>query len=293
MEALFEQLIASAQPEATHRAFAGSRNAPGEVEQFLAGGYRRQRYGRHAEHPDPEVAAPTIAATLRPFALRGECGRARMEALIELHVATAQRRVRSGRLPAVRTPQSSNAGARWRLPAQGGWFGAFVPDEDGAPRLAAASGCMPSASRRSGERIARFPAVMTTRAIAAAAVPGTDRHRDREVRATQAADRFVIGGRGPARCRSSSTRSVGFAHRRNAARRAAPRALDPARRRCRRNAHAGRDPTTARASPLAVRIGSVCRNATRSATSPSPRGARSIRVLPDCGVERLDAPLCM
>jgi hypothetical protein len=191
-EALFEQLIASAQPESTHRAFGWIEDAPGEVEQFLAGGYRRNDTVVMQSTRIPEVAAPTIAATLRPFALRGDAAEREWEALIELHVATRSAEFEADGY----RPYARRSVERWRalaLAGQGGWFGAFVPDEDGAPRLAAALGLYAEREPEDGERIARFQAVMTDarhrrrglcRALIATAM--------REVRATQAADRFVI-----------------------------------------------------------------------------------------------------
>jgi Acetyltransferase (GNAT) family len=190
-EALFEQLIASAQPESTHRAFGWIEDAPGDVGEFLAAGYRRDDTVVMQSTQVPQVPAPTIGAVLRPLALQGMEAEREWTALVELHVATrAPEFDAEGYWPFARRSVE-----RWRAlseAGQGGWFGAFVGGGS-APRLAAALGLYVEREPEHGERIARFQAVMTDeryrrhglcRALIATAM--------REVRSALAADRFVI-----------------------------------------------------------------------------------------------------
>jgi ribosomal protein S18 acetylase RimI-like enzyme len=190
-EGLFERLIADAQPESTHRTFGWIEDAAGEIDDFLAAGYRRNDTVVMQTTQLPDVPAPTLAAALRSFALRGAAAEREWAQLLELHVAT-----RGPEFDAeAYRPFARRSVGRWRALAeagQGGWFGAFVGD-GGQTRLAAALGLCAEREPEHGERIARFQAVMTDerfrrrglcRALIATAM--------REVRSALAADRFVI-----------------------------------------------------------------------------------------------------
>lgn len=191
-ETLFEQLIARAQSASTHRAFGWIEDAPGEVDQFLAAGYRRNDTVVMQTTQIPQMPAPTIDATLRPFTLEGDAAEREWAALTELHIAT-----RSAEFDADSyRPYAQRSVERWRAlvrAGQGGWFGAFVPGADAAPQLAAALGLYAEREPEAGERIARFQAVMTDaryrrRGLCRALIGLAMRH----VRAAQKADRFVI-----------------------------------------------------------------------------------------------------
>lgn len=191
-EQLFEQLIARLQPESTHRAFGWIEDAPGDVDQFLAVGYRRNDAVVMQSKQIPDVPVPTIDATIRPLALHGDEAECDWEALMGLYMAT-----RSEEFDAESyRPYAQRSVERWRALAnagQGNWFGAFASDDGGRPRLAAALGLYAERDPEDGERIARFQSVMTAesdrrrglcRALIATAM--------RNVSAAHAVDRFII-----------------------------------------------------------------------------------------------------
>jgi GNAT superfamily N-acetyltransferase len=191
-EQLFERLIEQRQPQSTHRAFGWLEDVPGEVDDFLAAGYRRNDTVVMQMTRLPVAPAPTLATELRPLALEGKDAEREWEALLDLSVAT-------------RDPEHGEVGyrefarlsvGRWRALAeagQGGWFGAFVEDAAGASALVAALGLYAEVEPEDGERLARFQSVMTDaayrrRGLCRALIAAATRH----VRETLAADRFII-----------------------------------------------------------------------------------------------------
>jgi hypothetical protein len=191
-EETFTQLIARGQPESTHRAFGWIEDAAGQVEDFLAAGYRRNDAVVMQSARIPSVPEPAIEAELRPFSLDTDAAEAEWAALVELHIAT--------RAPefdvAGYRPYARRSVERWRALAQagqGGWFGAFVADDGGPPHLAAALGLYAEREPEAGERIARFQAVMTDeryrrRGLCRALIATAMRH----VGAALPVDRFII-----------------------------------------------------------------------------------------------------
>lgn len=191
-EELFQQLIAREQPESTHRAFGWIEDTPGEIDEFLAAGYRCNDTVVMQTVQIPSVPRPSIEAVLRPFGLRSEAADREWAALVELQIATRNPEFDADGY----RPYARRSAERWRKLAeagQGNWFGAFVPGDDAVPRLAAALGLFAEREPERGERLARFQSVMTDeryrrrglcRALIASAL--------RAVRAAQAADRFII-----------------------------------------------------------------------------------------------------
>jgi len=209
-EKLFEELIARLQPESTHRAFGWIEDAPGDVDQFVAAGYRCNDAVVMQSREIPDVPPPTIDATLRSLALDGDAAEREWAALMDLYMAT-----RSAEFDeASYLPFARRSIERWRALAKagrGGWFGAFVSGDEGNPRLAAALGLYAEREPENGERIARFQSVMTAetdrrRGLCRALIATAMRH----VQAALAVDRFVIvaaAGEMPERLYAS----VGFA----------------------------------------------------------------------------------
>ena len=189
---LFEQLITRDQPLCTHRTFGWIEDAAGEVDAFLASGYRLDTVAVMQSTEVPVVPAPTLEATLRPLARNGAAAEHEWSALVELGVAT-------------RSPEYGEDGyriferrrvERWRAlvaAGRGNWFGAFIETAGCAPRLVAALGIYAEAEPEDGERLARYQSVTTDssyrrRGLCRALVATAARYARDELRA----DRLII-----------------------------------------------------------------------------------------------------
>jgi RimJ/RimL family protein N-acetyltransferase len=190
--ALFERLIAAAQPESTHRAFGWMEDAPGDISVFLAAGYTQNNATVMQTDVVPSVPAPTLDVQLRPFALAGAVAERDWSALVALSVATRGEQFTESDY----WPFARRRAERWRALAQAGqgnWFGAFVDDAGSMPRLVAALGVYVEGEPEAGERLARYQSVMTDaayrrRGLCRALVAAAARHARDELRA----DRLII-----------------------------------------------------------------------------------------------------
>jgi len=190
--ALFERLIAAAQPESTHRAFGWMEDAPGDISGFLAAGYTQNNATVMQTTVVPTVPAPTLDVQLRPFALAGTAAECDWSALVALSVATRGEQFAESDY----WPFACRRAERWRALAQAGqgnWFGAFVDDAGSVPRLVAALGVYVEAEPEASERLARYQSVMTDaayrrRGLCRALVAAAARHARDELHA----DRLII-----------------------------------------------------------------------------------------------------
>jgi GNAT superfamily N-acetyltransferase len=190
--ALFERLIAAAQPESTHRAFGWMEDAPGEISGFLADGYTQDNATVMQTNVVPTGPAPTLDVQLRPFALAGAAAERDWSALVALSVATRGEQFAESDY----WPFARSRAERWRALAhagRGNWFGAFLDDTGAGPRLVAALGVYVEAEPEAGERLARYQSVMTDaayrrRGLCRALVAAAACHARDELRA----DRLII-----------------------------------------------------------------------------------------------------
>jgi GNAT superfamily N-acetyltransferase len=190
--ALFECLIAAAQPESTHRAFGWMEDAPGDIAGFLADGYTQNDASVMQTTSVTATPAPSVKAELRPFALAGATAERDWSALVELSVATRGVQFEENDY----RPFARRRIERWRLLAdvgQGNWFGAFLDEPATGPRLVAALGVYVEGKPEDGERLGRYQSVMTDaayrrRGLCRALLATAARHARNELRA----DRLII-----------------------------------------------------------------------------------------------------
>jgi hypothetical protein len=116
-EELFQQLIAREQPESTHRAFGWIEDTPGEIDEFLAAGYRCNDTVVMQTVQIPSAPRPSIDAVLR----RSGCAARQRTAngrrwwnFRSRRAVPSSTRTATGRTPAA----APSAGARWRRPGR-------------------------------------------------------------------------------------------------------------------------------------------------------------------------------